>query len=148
MDDLAQWLGEQLDEDERIARAATPGPWHVRDDGVVGDDGDHWPVAYTDSHRAGEDCLYIAEHDPVRALREVDAKRRILAPCVAALEERPAIRARMRELIYKEPDEFARLHREENRLIEVAESLAPVVALLALPYADRPGYREEWALPG
>ncbi|MFH8737183.1 DUF6221 family protein [Streptomyces sp. NPDC017964] len=43
-----------------------------------------------------------------------------------------------------EPDEFARLHREENRLIEVAESLAPVVALLALPYTDWPGYREEW----
>lgn len=27
MDDLVRWLGAQLDEDERIARAATPGPW-------------------------------------------------------------------------------------------------------------------------
>ena len=29
MDDLVHWLGAQLDEDERIARAATEGPWSV-----------------------------------------------------------------------------------------------------------------------
>ncbi|MFE5023130.1 DUF6221 family protein [Streptomyces sp. NPDC056656] len=44
----------------------------------------------------------------------------------------------------EDSDEFARLHREERRLIDGAESLAPVVALPALPHADRPGYREEW----
>lgn len=144
MDDLVLWLGEQLDEDERIARRAT-----VRQAG-----GGSW--AYDESDVQAESGLgvarrivpvhgeHIARHDPARVLREIDAKRQIIAPYSAALAEREAIRARMREVIYKEPDEFARLHRQESRLIESAEALAPVVVLLALPYADRPGYQESW----
>jgi hypothetical protein len=36
--DLVQWLTAQLDEDERIAKAATPGPW-VDQGGYVTDVG-------------------------------------------------------------------------------------------------------------
>ncbi|WP_405634438.1 DUF6221 family protein [Streptomyces sp. NBC_00056] len=148
MDDLVQWLGAQLDEDERLARAATLGPWVQSG---IGDYG--WTVDFgrpgagvetADTEQGLADADFIAAHNPARVLREIDAKRRILAPYAAALEQRQVIRARMRRVIDSDPDEFGRLHRKENRLIDVAESLAPVVALLALPFADRPGYREEW----
>ncbi|AZM55722.1 hypothetical protein DMA15_26635 [Streptomyces sp. WAC 01529] len=145
MDDLVQWLGEQLDDDEGIARAATPGPWRVRDDGVVGDEGKHWPVAYTDSHRAREDCLHVAEHDPARVLREIDAKRQALALYTATVEDREALRARMRQVINSDPDEFGKLRQRESELINAEARLRPVVRLLALPYAARPGFRPEWA---
>ncbi|MFE5023170.1 DUF6221 family protein [Streptomyces sp. NPDC056656] len=36
------------------------------------------------------------------------------------------------------------MHGVESRLIDEAQGLSPVVRLLALRYADRPGYREEW----
>ncbi|MEV5085930.1 DUF6221 family protein [Streptomyces sp. NPDC056159] len=87
---------------------------------------------------------HIVRHDPARVLRELDAKRRILALYATATEDRTALRARMREVIDKDPDEFSRLHRQESELIEMAGRMAPVVRLLALPYVDRPGYREEW----
>ncbi|MGW2083424.1 DUF6221 family protein [Streptomyces sp. NPDC001939] len=127
MDGLVQWLREQLDEDERIARAATPGPWHIRHDGVVGDDGEHWPVAYTDSYRASEDCLHVAEHDPARVLREIDAKRHILARACEALNDAGS------------PDYLMR----GPACMSLVE-LEPIVKTLATVYADRCGYREEW----
>ncbi|MGW2940001.1 DUF6221 family protein [Streptomyces sp. NPDC001156] len=39
MDDLIQWLRVQLDEDVRIARAATEGPWSVNDESIITADG-------------------------------------------------------------------------------------------------------------
>ncbi|MBW5420296.1 hypothetical protein GKQ77_01755 [Streptomyces sp. BG9H] len=129
MDDLVQWCGEQLDEDERIARAATPGPWRVRDEGVVGDGGKHWPVAYTDSHRAREDCLHVAAHNPARVLREIGAKRQVLAMAQARIEE-----ATSPDFMVNGPAKVALVVME------------PVLKSLASAYADRPGYREEWRL--
>jgi hypothetical protein len=155
MDDLVQWLRAQLDEDERIARAASGGT-------VVGESGswkptpggDEWEASRTD---CDEDELLVAlrpglprppqvmsglwgavvsfrpefedpgvssplpqfqhaaRHDPARVLREVDAKRRIL-------------------------DAYENYDREAPEL-DVPDS---VVRLLALPYADRPGYRDDW----
>lgn len=99
MEELVRWLGEQLDADERIARAAdtekATGWWW-------------WP----DSESAAE--RHIAEHNPDRVLREIDAKRKIV--------ERYA---------------WLREHGDTG-------GTAWVLPLLALPYADRPGYREEW----
>jgi hypothetical protein len=60
---------------------------------------------------------YIARWDPAGVLAEVDAKRRILD---------------LRSDGYgAEVDGFN-------------EAVAAVTDLLALPYADRPGYRDEW----
>lgn len=122
MDDLVQWLGKQLDEDEQIARAASDGPWmsysgpekqwQSKDELIH-------PVRTWD-HKLGNpvimtvfwsDSRHISEHDPARVLREIDAKRRILATLRAEGGDR---------------------------------MFADIFRLLALPYADRPGYLESW----
>jgi hypothetical protein len=100
----------QLDEDERVAQAATTGPWrydptqHHREPGTVrfsegvftGPAGrDATCVAITgetDDPQSMADAAHIARHDPARVLAEVErgrrdiaAKRRILA------EHRPVL---------------------------------------------------------
>lgn len=134
MKDLVQWLGAQLDADERIARAATPGPW--RDEGGyvtdVGPDGlprvqvtDHGTQdgePEEDNPQGRADSAHIARHDPARVLREVDAKRRI----IAEHERYAAERRRMMGGWDPQSDDL------------------PILAALAVVYSDRPGYREEW----
>lgn len=88
MDELVQFLRARLDEDERIAKAATPGPWLVNDESFIetiyardghtavvagGRWGGEAPVFESD-----EDATHIARHDPARVLAEVEAKRRLL----------------------------------------------------------------------
>lgn len=88
MDELVTWLRARLDDDERVARAAT-----------------YWgdlPLG----HLASDLEAHLIHWMPPRVLAEVEAKRRILD----AYED------------------------ETGYLLR----------LLALPYADRPGYREEW----
>lgn len=133
MDDLAVWLRAQFDEDERIAREAgglvwsrSEDPWDtavaIRDsegERVVCDEG--WPSEGQEIH--------IAEHDPARVLREIDAKRRVLR----ALESAEVA------LRNTEPG------KEPHKLMTGAtNSLRAVVRMLASVYAGRPGYREEW----
>lgn len=135
MDDLVRWLGEQLDTDERIARAATSGPWHVTEydyatdfaAGIGTTPGEVDVVGH--GYEGGgveriEDARHIAAHDPSRVLREIDAKRRLLAI------HRPYV---------PEPDQACL-----GCAGGIMFTSCPVVRLLALPYADRPGYREEW----
>jgi len=131
MDDLVQWLRAQLDEDLRIAEAATGHHWDVCDETTpyLIHDVDAYRVNRTlDSTvgrvavaEAAEDRSHIAEHDPARVLREVDAKRRLL-------------------------------YQFEHRGNSVRATAGlwdggvwdDMLRLLALPYADRPGYRPEW----
>lgn len=120
MDDLVRWLGEQYDADERIARAAgeEDGPdWQYDGHAVVTHrEGDLVAVGSQDfmEPERGE---HIAEHDPARVLREVDAKRKV----VGGLEH---------------------LARDDNPFVSsIADDS---LRLLALPYADRPGYQESW----
>lgn len=123
MDELVRWLGEQLDEDERIARAATAGPWLVDCESyaeaiIAGDGtsviaGGRWG-GEASAFESTEDALHIAAHDPARVLREIDAKRRIV-------------------------DRFAWLREHGD-----TGGTEWVIPVLALAYEDRPGYREEW----
>ncbi|MFF8100146.1 DUF6221 family protein [Streptomyces sp. NPDC016640] len=127
MDELVEWLRAQLDEDERIARAvpadlgrswSDPGPWVMAGSGGGGReaevakaaDGLEMPLAEHITH-------HIAEHDPARVLREIDAKRRTLIRCEEAMLSASPM------------------------LVHFAKQTAWE---MALPYADRPGYREEW----
>ena len=138
MDDLVEWLRAQLDEDERTARAVrAPHDWHQG----PGDDPDWtnsemvlmWPPEHhtpyeQDKHWRGltvegpELAAHIAEWDPARVLREIDAKRRILY----LAEHLPQLTATT--------DLF-----DNNR-----DAWREVIKQLAVGYADRPGYREEW----
>jgi hypothetical protein len=144
IDDLIPWLRAQLDEDERVARAATAARWWHNPGKAWLDPaafeafdlskGEEF-VGYGESPLSGcvaatgpashaqsmADAEHIALHDPARVLAEVDAKRRILA----LHDEQHDCDGDPRS--YADPYEGCRTLR-----------------LLALPYADRPGYREEW----
>ncbi|MFE6486613.1 DUF6221 family protein [Streptomyces sp. NPDC057757] len=94
MDDLVQWFGEQLDEDELTTR-----------------------VAYS---------------NPSQRLLEIDAKRRIIA--------------------LHEPGEMNDVDGDVCMVCEDPDMddegpfyPCRTLRLLALPYADRPGYLAEWA---
>lgn len=140
MVDLARWLGQQLDEDERIARGAGGATWlEFSEGGWVyaapapmtewkgpGDDGHHVASVRLASERA-----HIAEHDPARVLREIDAKRRVVEEYKAAAAEYAA-------------DGLAYDHESEVGRARTA-TLERMLRLLALPYVDREGYRPEWA---
>ncbi|MGV2914483.1 DUF6221 family protein [Streptomyces alfalfae] len=139
MDDLVQWLGEQLDEDERIARAAC---WDEQSDVwtarppqasyeryTVVDYCDDAVVSVTPENADADGVgRHVAEHDPARVLREIDATRQLLA-----LHE-PA------EMEYVDGDVCMACD------VRGGEPFYPckTLRLLTLPYADRPGYREEW----
>jgi hypothetical protein len=123
VEDLVQWLSAQFEEDERIARRAGDSFRQIGETGVI--------IA-TEGDRA-EECASanwagVAEHivaqDPARVLREIDAKRRILA------EVYPEV-AKAEEMI-------------QDEWHSGGDTDGDLLRLLALPYADRPGYREEW----
>jgi hypothetical protein len=126
MDDLVQWLRAQLDEDERTARAATLGPWMQSG---IGDYG--WTVDFgcpgtgvetANTEQGLADVDFIAAHNPARVLREIDAKRQVIEQYESIGSPPPG---------------------EIGTELSRAE-LGRVLRLLALPYEDRPGYREEW----
>ena len=141
--DLARWIGVQLDEDERIARAVvdaqfiTCAEWHAR--GPFGD-GDRFGNVQSDNREqiVEEDLLWphaahIAAHDPARVLREVDVKRRQVEWCVEVIGDRDLSRY----------DEVGSLKDDKDAL---AVTLAvETLRLLAWPYDARPGYRAKWA---
>ncbi|MER5916207.1 DUF6221 family protein [Streptomyces sp. NPDC001982] len=149
MDELVQWLGEQLDEDERIAQAA-PGPtWEHRqargdfdvsavfEDYVAVADPERNTVVYSDV--SAELLPFALRHDPARVLREIDSKRRMVARYEASLERSVEFRRRADVGAENEAQKAQRSHENIQLLV-----LLDVVKLLALPYADRPGYRNEW----
>ncbi|MFI8297301.1 DUF6221 family protein [Streptomyces nigra] len=145
MDDLVRWLGEQLDEDERIARAATwhddAGAWTAHqseydsprrserrwfimdsmDDGVITD-------VDPEASQPGGVARHVAEHDPARVLREIDAKRQLLNLHAPGETE------------YVDGDVCMACDVRGGAPFYPCKTLR----LLALPYADRPGYREDW----
>jgi hypothetical protein len=138
VDDLVQWLRAQLDEDERIARAASEyaeASWQLDEDGetVL-----WWPPEPHVAEKEREKGLpvvsdrwrgqtiasdgtriapHIARHDPARVLRDIDAKRGVITGLQHLLQD-------------------------DNPF--VTSQADDALRLLALPYADRPGYREEW----
>jgi hypothetical protein len=134
VDDLVTWLRAQLDEDERVAKMAEildPAPWanrvsttpggHV--EGRIAGAGGHTVVHVKDQAPDFDSATHIARWDPARVLAEVDAKRRILEL------HAPVIDGTQSSWTWFAGSESA------------SEA---IVKLLALPYADRPGYRSEW----
>jgi len=118
MDELVRWLGEQLDEDERIARetASSWGTvWSADSETVTSD------ISYVSVvEEPNSPIVFIAEHDPARVLAEIDAKRDLLV--------------------------FAKgIHdHHETFTTGVYARLEKTLRLYALAYKDRPGYQESW----
>ena len=126
--DFVQWLRAQLGEDERIARRAGDSFRQIGETGVI--------VA-TEGDRA-EECAsanwagvaeHIVRHDPARVLREIEAKRAVVARYEFACGE--ACRLTLTE-------------EEREVWVQVAGALQSCVLLLAGAYEDRPGYQESW----
>lgn len=67
--------------------------------------------------------------DPARVLREVEAKRELIKLCAAPLVEVTCPGDTERRFVPGEGPPWA----------------APALRMLAMPYADHPDYRNEWA---
>lgn len=79
--ELIAQLRAQLDADERIAKAASPGPWDHGGDGLV------WQPRLGDPVSGStepEDAEHITRWNPTRVLAEVKAKRELLDCLVGA----------------------------------------------------------------
>lgn len=135
MDDLATWLRAQLDDDERVAQAVlgvnavaglkrgVPAPRWETPEGTS-------QIRSTDGilrvqHTWAREAEHIARWDPARVLAEVDAKRKLL-DWLTDVDR------------YMDRDDLS-WHR-----LSGAVDVEAALRLLALPYADRDGYREEW----
>jgi hypothetical protein len=152
MDDLAQWLRAQIDEDERIALksveqaivnlagadAASVANWHVVERTATGTfvaTRDQWDrVAEIVPTYGGAHAEHIAEWDPARVLREVDAKRRMIGE---VLKYEAKIDGEWG--CCHEVDEIA-----AGECPEIQPQDVTALRLLAAVYADRLGYQEAW----
>lgn len=141
MDDLVQWLRAQLDEDERIVEVAlryVDADWRWDEEENVAlasslTTSGRQEVAITADrwHRLMIEgpgvVMHVAEHDPARVLREIDAKRRVIA-----WHRRPT------------QEEFSSGRHRTMGCRCYDGWPCTTLRALALPYAGRPGYREEW----
>ena len=120
MDDLVTWLRAQLDEDERVAKKAGE---------AMGFDDPSFPDYRTyDGWELEAADAFIAHLSPARVLREVESKRRILDEVISLIDQLDAqIESEWGSGGYNSTGESDAL-----------------VKLLALPFADRPGYQEAW----
>lgn len=124
-DDLAAWLLACIAGDEQIARLASPGPWSTESGlHVLDKTGEHAPVRQAGSF---EDGWHIARWDPARVLAECDAKQQIIAE---------------HSVVYVPPPGSPYPVNDSCPVCEQLPCLT--LRLLALPFADRPGYREAW----
>lgn len=141
MDDLVEWLRQQLDEDERVANgAAGPYPNWSASGGGVGQEGASGYLA-TGPWDAGLDdevAEHIARWDPARVLREVEAKRRIMS-----IHRRPA-QDEWNTGPFEDRCDGCGSSGEFNDPNVRDINDCPELRAIAAVYSDRPGYREEW----
>ncbi len=121
---LADFLLARIAEDEAAARAALtwqradPADRWTEADGALYDGQGHNMAGFV-----GDDVApHIARWDPARVLAECEAKRRFVRNAQAWDNT------------------------SGDNAQQVARELLRMMRLLAVPYADRPGYREEWRL--
>lgn len=120
---ITEFLNARYDEDEQVARAATPGHWGPSGHSVLTSD----DIEFIEASRT--DSVHIARHDPARALREITAKRALL-------------RAHPFEPYADEPSEG--FCAECQRGGSAGVWPCPTVRIMSAVYADHPDYRQEW----
>ena len=125
-EDLITFLRAQLEEDERVARSAY---------GFTGDADDYFDVYYM----AVPLQVHANRWCPARVLREVEAKRRILAEHNAPSAIWPGSSKKDRRCV------GCGFGSDEEPLVEDVND-CPTLRALASIYFARPGFREEWQL--
>jgi hypothetical protein len=134
MDDLVVWLRAQLDEDAAVLVGEyEETTWHTKACESVPD------VLYPGRETGACDCGV-----PARVLREIDAKRAVVDAYAQADAMSGASAVNYGAWVNNEPlpypEEAEGTSEVKNRL----PGLRHALRLLALPYADRPGYQETW----
>jgi hypothetical protein len=135
--DLIDWLRAQFDVDERVARAAQDLERDVFDGtGVIVM---HAATGTRSVTLSSAVAIHIADHDPARVLREVEAFRKIL-------EQYEVAAKRLDRLNQRAAAGAATEHEMSQRAIEGirANESYKALRLVAAIFSDRPGYREEW----
>lgn len=126
-DEFARFVYARLDEEVALARAASPGPWHVSEEfnEVLAADGTTVANKFAPgSEKLRATAEYIAHNDPPSALFELGLKR---------------------QLVDRAAQTRAWAVGEAGAIAGPAVILANgILRLIALPYADHPDYREEW----
>lgn len=140
IDALISFLSARLDEDQAAAKAAQlrfPGPWEQGENA-----GSPLPSAVTlyDSReesvgviRGSYAATHIGRHDPARALREVEAKRKRLALMIEA-------QAALDKLIADD----AAPRSDQAMAVGRARSATVAVKIDAEIWSGHPGYKEAW----
>lgn len=174
MSDVAEFLKARLDEDEAMARAADvkqgDPEWFAthhlgghtvrskrnsrptaRVQDLAGDD-ERDLTGILDGRAVSE---HIARHDPARVLREVEAKRAVLA----FHEQWPVLTQTPPEFEAVDSGDINQMAYRMSQRMEwlttqeyVAKfghepPTAPMLIALAAVYADHPEYRDEWRAP-
>jgi len=156
VDDLITWLRAQLDRDKKAAeemKKVYPTPWELADRGwmvrIVADKPHFREVVRLEQQHAPDGYGWLSdavEHvflqDPDRQLREVEAKRQLVKRHLPANPD-----AEPREGLPGWPDKpwlycatCGSGEPNEYPITWPCETLK----LVALPFSDRPGYREDW----
>lgn len=116
---LMMWLRSQLDADEQIMQAAYGYHWI---------DNNEWVLDEDTCILAGPpvNTRHAARHDPASVVADIKAKRQIVDRCAEVLES------------------ASDHHTVESCDEEDAVLAEAVVRTLAMAYAGRDGYRDEW----
>jgi hypothetical protein len=142
--DLVEWLRARLDEDEATARAAA-GDVYIDDTGARWSrpDPEYRPgrivdaagcvITYDEGSPADSEAEHIARWDPARVLSEVAARRATLALHVADEDSMP-------DYLYCSSCGGGGVNEFPTHWP------CDTVKLLALPYADQPGFDPAWRL--
>jgi hypothetical protein len=166
MDDLITWLRARLDEDEQWARAASQ-VYAYSEGAVPPESGVHWtwvngdwhqpvvPDPVVDEFLGGREGwsvnLATVERWPSRISAHSDPRmmRRAYAGTIEEMDPSAA-----GHIVRWDPARVLAEIDAKRRVVENQQRHAPgqsgygaatfAVRCLALPYADRPGYREEW----
>jgi Family of unknown function (DUF6221) len=144
VDELIAFLNARLDEVEAAAKAADPGPWEFEGDDPTDDEvfetADCRPVAYTRGRQVANG-QHIALHDPGRELRDVAAKRAILALHQGDPSEWGGWRA---DGTWQRGGMVCLTCGHDDGRLGVAWP-CPTVRQLAAADSGHPDYRREWA---
>jgi hypothetical protein len=142
--DLRDFIAARLEEDEATARAAC---WDGHDDSLaaqwdcgeekggrywwVGDQWDDGVVKTSgDAGAPAGQAAHIARHDPARVLREVAAKREMLAHAERSLAD---------------VDKLEGMGVQPAEVFTIRAPAEWMLSILAAPYEGHPDYRKEWA---
>jgi hypothetical protein len=126
---LAEFLTAMFDADYMAAKLAGGDPWRVIEDDVMAVGNNDYVAVGPWRGSVGDRAPHIARNDPARVLREVEAKRRIVA-----LHATPCEECISGEYVTVDNVDVPEQYQGDCRTLR----------LMALPYADRPGYRQEW----